>query len=301
MIGTAGECVACHGGVVGAFNNLSTNTHFRHVSNDRASGFQYGCALCHSTVVSGNGTVSNTTKHVDGQKDVWFSGTLATGTSWSGTSCSTSYCHSDGNNHFVTVSWTSKASGACGTCHAAIPSAGGTLINSGAHFAHFSTSSASYGSMLTQANASGCQECHPYAAESAATHVDGTINVKSSFGYLPAGTGTCSPCHKQTTSWASSTVTCESCHTVPLSVINTRTAQNMTAASQGTVGHGKYGQACLSCHAQNARHLGSTGGRLQPALTGGLNNDCNYCHDDQNKVTTADYRNMKTHPERRDL
>ena len=294
IIGTAGECAACHGGVVGAFNNLSTNTHFRHVSSDPVTGFQYGCVICHSTVVSGNGTVSDTARHVNGVKEVGFSGPLATGTGWTGTTCSTSYCHSDGKGNFATPSWTGRASGTCGTCHAAAPALGGTLIASGAHFVHFSTSAASYGSMLTQANISACRACHPYASETAATHVDGTVNVDSSFGYMPAGSGTCTPCHKQTTSWTSGAVTCESCHTTPLSVIGGVTAQDINRAV--TDGHGKYGQTCLACHATNQRHLKNSGGRLQPVMTTGLNSDCNYCHDDAAKVPTARYRGMKTHP-----
>ncbi|HBA89820.1 MAG TPA: CxxxxCH/CxxCH domain-containing protein [Geobacter sp.] len=290
IIGKPFECGVCHGAAVAGFNNLSTNAHFRHVSLDTGSGLQYGCSLCHASVASGNGTILDRRKHVNGVKELSFTG-LAAGTSSNGATCSTSYCHSNGKGAFVTVSWSDRQAGACGSCHGTLPSVGGGLIATGAHFAHFSTSSQS-GAMLTQSGIASCQLCHGgYLQELGGSHVNGSIDVTTP-GYSPAGTGTCTPCHKQTVNWAGGAVSCESCHTAPLSVVNGSTAQDMSLAA--TKGHGKSGLSCLSCHARSERHFNGNS-RLQPVLIGEGNASCRYCHDSQARVPNERFRNMSTH------
>ena len=291
IIGRSFECVSCHGGAVGGFDNLSTNAHFRHVSLNPASGLQYGCAVCHATVGS-NSAIVDRKKHVNGVKEIAFSGPMTAGTTSNGATCATNYCHSNGKGVFATPSWTNRASGACGSCHGTLPALGSAVIATGAHFAHFSSSANSYGSMLTPTSVSSCQLCHGgYLSELGGSHVNGGVEV-SSPGYSPAGTGTCTPCHKQTVNWSGGAVTCESCHTGLLSVINGNTAADKTQAIID--GHGRDGVGCLGCHSTNERHLNGTG-RLQPVMTAGLNTGCRSCHDSAAQVPNARFRNMSSH------
>lgn len=308
IVGTAGECVACHNGVITGFNNLSTNAHFKHVSNVVTTGKGYTCNLCHAATVSNNTTISSKPNHVNGIKDLSFSGSLATGTSMDASANCTSYCHSNGKGAApVTVpNWTNRSTGACGTCHATSPVIGGaTLISTNGHFAHFSSASNSYGPMLTQTSAtstSGCAACHTYTGDLAAAHVNGTVDVPSA--------NCTTNCHKQVASinpvWTSGPVTCESCHTTTggaLSVINAITAPDKT--SFRSIGHGQYSSStlnrvgCISCHVRSDRHitkaLGSTN-RLGSTYTGiNQNNLCSVCHNDPTKVVPVNRENMSTH------
>ncbi|HBA90213.1 MAG TPA: CxxxxCH/CxxCH domain-containing protein [Geobacter sp.] len=291
LVGKPFECAACHGAATGSFNNMSTNAHFRHASVDAATGKQYGCAVCHAATVTGNGAIASHAKHANGQKELSFSGTLASGTSSDGATCSTSYCHSNGKGVYAAVSWTNRQSGACGSCHAATPAIGGALIATGAHFAHFSSSANSYGPMFSQSSAASCQACHVYSGELAATHVDKSIDINAALGFSAAGTGTCTPCHNQPVNWSGGAVTCQSCHTGALSVIGGVTAPDKGLAA--TRGHGRSGNDCLTCHDRNQRHING-GTRLIASLTGSLNTECGYCHNDEARVGTR-YAGMITH------
>lgn len=300
IVGTANECAACHNGVFATFNNLSTNAHFRHVSNNVSTGKGYGCVVCHAATVSGNTAVSSTTNHVNGVKNISFSGTPANGTTWDGVgaTCSTSACHGDGKGGaaVTTPVWTNRNSGKCGNCHYTTPTIGGAaVISTGGHFAHFSSSAVSYGPMLTQKNTTSCATCHTYNGELDANHVNGTINVALANCTLN--------CHKQLAAinpaWTAGPVACESCHTGTLSVINGLTAPDKGAAA--TSGHGKpagANKACLDCHDRNKRHISNKAGdntRLLNALIGTLNTECNYCHNNQAQVANGAFRNMTTH------
>ena len=291
IIGKSFECVSCHGGAVGAFNNLSTNAHFRHVSLDPATGRQYGCTVCHAATASGNGAIGDRTRHANGVKELLFTGTLAAGTTSDGAGCATSYCHSNGKGVFAAPSWTDRQSGACGSCHATTPALGSALIATGAHFAHFSSAANSYGPMFSQASAASCQACHSYTTELGANHVNQAIEINAGLGFSLSGTGTCTPCHKQAVNWSAGSVSCESCHTGTLSVINGVSAPDKSQAA--TLGHGAAGEGCLSCHDRNQRHLNG-GKRLQAALTGPLNSECRFCHDNQARVGVA-FANMSSH------
>jgi predicted CxxxxCH...CXXCH cytochrome family protein len=287
---------------------MSSNAHFKHVSNVATTGKNYGCVVCHAATVSNNTTVSVYASHVNGSKDVTYSG-LGASSTWDsvGATCA-SYCHSNGKGAgaVTTPIWTSKATGACGACHATSTVIGGaTLISTNGHFAHFRSASNSYGPMLTQRSAtstSGCAACHTYTGDLAATHVNGTVDVPSA---------NCSTsCHKQVASinpaWTSGPVTCESCHTTTggaLSVINGITAPDKTGfPSQG---HGQYlinaaNVKCLDCHLRNDRHINSNAAvhytRLGASYTGiNENNLCVVCHNDPTKVTNANRQNMSTH------
>jgi hypothetical protein len=67
-----------------------------------------------------------------------------------------------------------------------------------------------------------------------------------------------------------------------------------------TTGHGQFAVSsqCTVCHNADSAHIsisinGNTS-RLNAALTGGLNAECLYCHNDAAKVS-AQFRNMSTH------
>ena len=297
IVGNADGCVACHGGVTTSFNNLSTNSHFRHISRT-ALGKGYTCDICHAATASSNTAITDFANHVNGLKEVSFSGQAA-GSTWNGaTATCITYCHSNGGNLALRVyfspDWTKKSSGACGTCHSATPYiTGGSLINSNGHFAHFSSSAKSYGPMLSQVSVSGCRSCHISANDFGLTHVDGAIQVST----------TCSPCHNQAGkyAWTAGTVSCESCHTGALSQINGITAPDKSQFE--TIGHGKFAgksDQCLSCHVRSDRHISAKEENHVTRLGSsylGINQNilCANCHNNQAIVTAVSRQNMATH------
>jgi predicted CxxxxCH...CXXCH cytochrome family protein len=303
------NCTGCHGGnaSVAANRRIVTGSHSKHMAG--GTSFSLGCAACHSATVSGDTTLSNKANHVNYKVDV----AMATGT-YSATghkpgaavgTCSTNYCHSNGKGAYgAAPTWGLAASGACGTCHATLPTIGGaSTIGSGngsaAHFIHFSSNTlTNYGPQIGTAGVAACQQCHTYTAENGVTHVNNAVDVAS----------TCTTsCHKQiapaniTTAWAAGPVTCESCHTGTLSVINGITAPDKSlfaTAGHGTKAVGK-GGACVDCHDKNSRHIDRNAAthtnRLLGALVGTLNTECNYCHNNTSVVTTTRFQNMSTH------
>lgn len=298
IVGTANECVACHNGVITGFNNMSTNSHFKHVSNLVASGKGYTCNYCHSGTASSNTVVSNVSSHVNGTADVTLTGTFGSlpvnGTWATGpATCSTSYCHSDGKGVYATPTWTVRSSGACGTCHATSPTIGGaTLINSNAHFIHFSSNTNPYGPMLTQANTNGCASCHTYTGDLQATHVNGAVEAP--------GANCTTACHKNGATWtAVGRLACSSCHDGSLSVIKARTAPLITQTVYNTKGHGQFNAyTCTDCHNDNSRHINGTAGdkRLLAILGSGSDNtECTYCHNNAGIVTNVARQNMMPH------
>ena len=292
-------CLACHGGVVRPFNNLSTNSHFRHVSSDPITGMQYGCVICHVATVSDNITICDKTKHLNGINEVAFWGALAAGTAWNGTTCSTSYCHSDGKGNYVTSSWSNRSAGKCGSCHAAnatLAGAGKPTIATDGHAAHLG---AAYGlGSYLGSDLTSCQICHTaYATETGATHVNHSIEYAAGPG------SSCATCHPGTVpAWnaAQHSLDCRNCHgAVPSRLPNGVSAPVMTT-NFSDKGHGKYpgSTACTTCHDNNSAHvtgaLGATA-RLQAELTGTFNADCNYCHNNAASIPTAGFLNMSTH------
>ncbi len=299
IISTSAECVACHDGVVGTTNTLNSNAHRKHVSNDGTTGKAYTCNICHAATAGSNTTIVNPANHVNGVKDVAFSG-VANGSSFNGAdaTCIT-YCHSNGGNlalrTYAAPAWTNKASGACGSCHAAAPGlTGGAIINTNGHSTHFDNGAGSYGPMFTTANATGCQNCHTsFTGEFGLTHVDGTIQVLSS----------CVPCHTKPGSyaWNGGQIACESCHTGSLSQINGINAPDKSLFT--TLGHGQFSgksDQCLLCHQRNDSHISANANTHVTRLGAsyqGINENllCAKCHNDVNVVTNPARQNMPTH------
>lgn len=283
----AARCGSCHSATP------ATNAHSRHIAGG-ASGKSYGCVNCHASTVS-NGTTllaaamgSNGT-HVNAVKDKQFSGSVG-GQAISGTDCSTVYCHSNGKGAAPVVApvWGTPASGQCGACHKAI---GASPIDSNGHLAHLT---AAYGPNFDELSTTSCVQCHnTYAGELDANHVNGSIEV---------GATTCTTnCHKHDISefaWTAGRVTCESCHTAPLSVIGGKTAPekaNFIASGHGQVGvNYDASRACSSCHDANSGHIDGTSGN-QKRIAVNDNTLCTGCHNDAVKVPTVSKQNATTH------
>ncbi|GFO60933.1 cytochrome c [Geomonas silvestris] len=267
-------CAGCHGDAT----TLATNAHAKHVS-----GKGYACATCHSSTVTGSTTIANPALHGDGLVEVAGSFTYTAAAK----SCSTAACHGSS-----TPSWTNTASGACGSCHAALSTTGGVIATNG-HGAHFT---AAYGPAMSASSATSCAVCHIYTTDTATTHVDGTVQLAAGFNKV----GTCTGCHQQSTTWTGGRVSCESCHSTAggaLSVIGGVTAPDKTLAA--TKGHGRTGiaQACTACHDNSGSHISGVLGdnnRLLSGLTGAANQECNYCHNNAAKVTPQ-HLNMQVH------
>jgi predicted CxxxxCH...CXXCH cytochrome family protein len=268
-------CNGCHGDA----SSLATNAHAKHLTKG------YTCAACHSDTASSNTALVANGPHANSVVNVVGAG--LTYTADPNKSCATA-CHGTS-----TPQWANAASAACGTCHKALSTTTGGLINTNAHTAHFA---AAYGPGFDGTTTTSCAICHVYTTDTAATHVNSTVDLAAGFNKI----GTCSTCHKQLTNWTTGRVSCESCHTTTggaLSQINGATAPDKTLAA--TAGHGKTGiaQACTACHDNTARHITGTLGddtRLLSALGTG-NAACAYCHNDPAKVANVDKRITQVH------
>ncbi len=257
-----GRCVACHNGVNATFNNLSTGSHFRHVSNNTSTGKAINCKFCHNSTVSDNSVISSYPAHVNGVRDLSFSGSAA-GTSWNGTTCTTSACHSNGKGApaLVTVTWSDRNSGKCGTCHLTAVNTGFGIMSSNAHFTHISSS---YGPKRNT-NAT-CNACHVYTGELVGTHVDGSISKNSGATY-------CLNCHAQSTpTWTNpARLSCQSCHSgmgngsTEVAANRSWSTYNATGGVQAPYksystftnrGHGAFVSiVCNDCHNANSKHI----------------------------------------------
>lgn len=200
IVGTANECVSCHDGVISGSNTMATNAHFKHVDS---TGRNIGCVVCHAATVSSNTVIANAANHVNGIRDVSFSGSLASGGSWNGSSCATSYCHSNGAGSFAAPVWNTPASGQCGTCHG---TATAPILASGSHQTHFTVVGDTTPGVV-------CVKCHVYVSESDSTHINKTLN------FVTPGVGVgcaANSCHATITppTWGANTGnnTCTKCH-----------------------------------------------------------------------------------------
>lgn len=297
IVGSANRCVACHNGVIAGFNTMSTNSHFRHVSNVAATGKNIGCVVCHSATVSSNTTISNTANHVNGAREVAYDGTTVgislTTSTWNGTTCST-YCHSNGKGALVAATWTNRSSGACGTCHAATS----PMIATNAHFTHISTATANaWGPGLSGTDVVICSKCHTYTGELGATHVNGTLEA-------PVANCT-STCHRNATPvWTSAArLACETCHDGLVSYdsrpgFNNISAPRKVMTTFTTKGHGLYNAYyCTQCHDNTKKHI--SGKRSYTKRLGvyesNKNGLCFSCHNNVVIVPNPARQNLPTH------
>jgi predicted CxxxxCH...CXXCH cytochrome family protein len=277
IIGSATECAQCHE------STPTTNVHGKHLSRG------LGCITCHAATVSGNTVITDRSKHADGVKTVAFNSAdaMATGTTWNeaAATCSAGRCHSDGRGGAPATppNWLNAATGACGSCHGAAPATNG-------HNAHFT---ATYGPAFGTA-VSACQKCHVYTVDTAATHVNGTVELIS--------TGDCTPCHPTGSAalWTGTArLACTTCHAATPAVINGISAP--WKASFASTGHGQAAtaynasRACESCHNANAAHISGVLGDNARLSLANDNTQCASCHNDPARVPTAAKQNMVSH------
>ena len=158
-----------------------------------------------------------------------------------------------------------------------------------------------------------CAGCHNATVHSGSTlitggtaHLNGQLEVEIAPANNQSGTGnynrtaaSCSgvSCHGNgtlTVRWGSGAVSCESCHTGTVAVIDGVSAPNRSLS--GSSGHGRpeVGLQCQECHDRNKQHLGGSG-MLKDDLGGALNNECNYCHDDTDLVQDDNRSRMRSH------
>ena len=292
------NCVSCHGNSA----TLATNVHAKHVNP--TTGKNYACGACHAATVAFNKytTILDRTKHVNGVKEVSFDGAAA-GTTFNSAvgaaTCATS-CHSNGKSAapVVVPSWTSAATGGCGTCHQVTPtiaatvngSANSAILSTNGHFDHFSSS---FGPKLGL-TVTACQKCHTYTSELAATHVNGSLNVLG-----------CTPCHQGTApTWSSNRIaSCESCHsTAPaanpsglLSVITVEAPDKTLSVTKGHTQASYTGTpVCVSCHNANSQHISGVLGDNVRLTLANTNAQCASCHNVPGK-TIASFQNMSSH------
>lgn len=308
IVGTANECIACHNGVKpAAFDNLSTGSHRAHVS--LTAGKMITCNVCHAATVSGNTTISNYAKHADGTRDVSFSGSLASGTTFNGTTCTT-YCHSNGKGTYAPVApnWTNRNSGKCGSCHLTAVSTGSGILSSGAHFTHISSS---YGPKRNTNDL--CGACHVFTGELHSSHVDGSISKQGG----GAGATYCQNCHAGSVPvWVAGRLSCQSCHSGmgigAAENVAIRSWSSFNGAADGSAvqapyksyssftnrGHGAFANSnsCSKCHNSTSKHFdGALGSADKRLFTANDNSQCSSCHAEPSIVNNLSKRITSTH------
>ncbi|MFZ2949395.1 MAG: CxxxxCH/CxxCH domain-containing protein, partial [Desulfuromonadaceae bacterium] len=196
IIGLAGatRCNTCHD------TAMATGSHTKHL----VVGFGYGCVMCHATTVSDNTTLRDAAKqqvgsHVNGVRNVEFNDVSPA----VGTTCATIACHSNGKGAAPVQLpvWGTATTGACGDCHQT------------KQFGNISSAAHNVSAHLSTALDDQCVRCHTYNGETAAPHVNGTINVN----YSGAGSCAVNACHGTITAptWTASYTgkdVCTKCH-----------------------------------------------------------------------------------------
>jgi len=253
IIGQPGECTTCHDNI-----SIATGSHAKHVS-----AMTYGCKTCHAATVSDNTTLLPAARlsggtHVNAAKDVQFSNMVPA----TGSSCATVACHGNGKGASAVTApvWGVPTSGACGSCHATAAST--PALASGSHAEHFAVIGSTNPAVV-------CTQCHTYYGETAAPHVNGTVD-------MTAGCST-SQCHGTIAppAWGfvSSNNLCTTCHgtgTVTVTAANRYVVAPSDAVATDT---GK-----VSTNAKTGAH--QTHLRMLNGLSavGSVDERCQNCH-----------------------
>jgi len=158
--GTTGNgCSACHTIAVG-----TTGSHAKHAA--------LACDQCHAAGTTATTAPSVANGHTDGNVDVYYFGYPADVTKHAAGSgygsCTTAYCHSNGNGTYAPPTWGGTSTG-CNFCH---PNLGGK------HSVHTALAGAAYGNTADNSTAAaynfGCGNCHPIDIGS---HMNNTIDL----------------------------------------------------------------------------------------------------------------------------
>lgn len=267
-------CASCH-------MNMDSNAsaygdHVKHAQTNNIS-----CATCHSGYTE---TTVAAATHVNQIIETTFSGTLATGTSYSQANqavgngygnCTNSYCHSAAQSttggvtpaSYATPVWGTTVT-TCGSCHLDFDS---NASATGDHVIH------------AQTKAIACATCHNGYTETTvavATHVNKTIEVDFSGSTVATGTlysgGTTAGNHAAGGGFG--TCTNSYCHS---------TGQSTTGGATPTYASPVWNTAalnCGSCHLNFDSNASATGDHVKHAQ-GTANLSCATCHNGYTETT----------------
>ena len=248
------KCNACHDALP------ATNAHSGHLS------FGYSCEICHAATVTGSSSIKDIKKHVNGIKEVQFSGTATiggTGTfDGSTNTCTGLYCHSNGNKNFLVYvnppAWTSGTKLGCNGCHGTsnplgapdYANGGAGATNANSHNAHVAGS----------ASTAVCANCHFTTVNSTtgaplSAHLSGNVDVVFNPAVAGPSAGYNSSnkicanvaCHGGASAQWGSTAGCLTCHSLS---IGNRAAigPQFNGNSHHIQGTTLTGTHCYQCH-----------------------------------------------------
>ena len=281
--GASLDCNGCHKSQIRGDDSIKSGKHGRHLDNytTLGRGNNVTCRECHSSTLSGPGTINSRGNHVNGLKN--YSGIMAGTVATPGSGkCSNVYCHSSGSRaiqywNMSSANWYSARTLSCNGCHGGEKMPDGTFaafttVAGEPAYANGGVGTATANShqahvQRTFADTTGCARCHTSTVDSivaaklrdySSTHLDRQRDVVFSAaiqGRYSATTQQCLNmyCHSNvgrfdnsttvfgTPRWGD-TVTCASCHADPA------TAGNLSGR------HGKhtfstiYTSRCDRCH-----------------------------------------------------
>lgn len=167
-----------------ACNSCHTNTTLSHPKHLAHSSIT--CDDCHNNTAASNTALKvGTTTHINGSYnlngvDLKFANmSAAWKASYSGTTCSTIYCHSNGKGGYVNVTW--GATLGCTGCHPSLSGAHskhvGSLLNNITFYNYTANKSTGNDTVGGWSYQFGCANCHPVDPN---MHADGTIEVQVS-------------------------------------------------------------------------------------------------------------------------
>lgn len=276
IIGTAGECGACHSAAGAAAPSWSLS-HSKHI-NGYGANLNFTCTTCHAGTASANSAIFNTMSarslHTNGRKDVIFN-SFAAGGVWSENSggCSNLYCHSavqgasgvGAPDRFTPALVWNGGAMTCGSCHGSMAKMGTMSSATGSHKRH------------VQVYALDCATCHGSgystagATVSPATHVDGVITM--ALTGIAATNGAKPAYYQGNNAPGDGYATCATvyCHSGVQGKGGSGTPVTFAAPVWGGVP-----LPCGSCHANMATSTSATGSHVAHAQTAGYG--CVTCH-----------------------
>lgn len=282
--GTA-TCESCHSGNASATNKMGTSAHGAHMNQAAYLGTNLMCSRCHQdTVSSASDTAINTASfHVNGSRDV----RMSDGGTWNGTTCTNSYCHSNGTETPTYVASVPNWSGGtlantCKTCHG---TEGGSIAGEPRYANNTASFNTRNGHLLGDhvSAATDCVKCHDTAVNADGTlkaggvHLNGSREVHNT-AYIASydeATETCTTisCHGGNSAVWGGTLYCVDCHGGAGDVDNWNitdgTPSIISTAEWAYSGHGKPVGSNYDVTNNAPANFGAGGA-----------NPCLYCHDD---------------------
>lgn len=266
---TIGDCKACHNSDVASGTPMATGSHGAHMNQTGTNqvGWNVGCADCHSTTASSNSAIATPANHVNKTRNIGIKADADK------PGCTQISCHSNGN-YGGTVTYQADAGyewgidtlTGCAVCHGNGTLAYPTYANVGV--GENSNSHADHAAYT-------CEECHSGTASGTALktggttlHVNQAIDVAGAKFSWATGTETCSSitCHNNGTAQWGATLSCSSCHTLPLATgahAKHYTAKTISGWDGTTFTN------CTACHPDNSVAHSAVNGAI--VVNAGLN------------------------------